>query len=78
MFQRKLVAVYPHEDYNDTMVNNDIALLRLNESIELNEVVRVVCINDRVVTEKAELYASGWGVTNSKQCNYILKEVLTY
>lgn len=41
---RSVEKIYLHPDFQPNNYNNDIALLRLKERVEFNEVVRPVCV----------------------------------
>ncbi len=52
----------PHEDYNHTTLNNDIALIHLNETIEYNDVIAPVCLPTGPPPVGEICSATGWGI----------------
>ena len=64
-----------HENYTASTTQNDIAVLRLTESIELNENVTAVCPADVSINyEGQECVVSGWGVEDfgGARYNYVI------
>ena len=67
--QRRNVAVedvHVHKDYNSTVVpqrDSDIALLKLNNPLEINDYVKPVCLPQEGVALDSVCLASGWGLT---------------
>ena len=51
-----------HERYE--FPNNDIVLLRLNESIQFNRQVRPICVDTTEFPPDAPCYVTGWGTIN--------------
>lgn len=50
-----------HEDYNRPQFANDIAIVKLSESIEYNDKVQPISYDDEEVPDGAELQLTGWG-----------------
>ncbi len=59
---------YQHENYDPTNILNDIAIIQLNEDVELNEYVQIACL------PKSNIYSTyanqsswiiGWGTTKT-------------
>lgn len=53
--------IYLHEDHNDPMYANDIALIRVKESIKFNERVHPIEPSSEEVLDGAEVVLTGWG-----------------
>lgn len=51
-----------HEQYNSTNYINDIALIRLQSSIEFNEKVQSISLSSKEVPPGTKLQTSGWGL----------------
>lgn len=64
-----LKAIFVHEYFNPTTFLNDIALMKLDQPVELTNFVRTVCLQDKSEQDLAipETYgvATGWGVTKA-------------
>lgn len=60
-----------HGEYNNKTLENDIAIIRVQKSINFTEYIRPIClsfdstISDRSVPPNAKLIVSGWGKTDS-------------
>ncbi|RZC38039.1 serine protease [Asbolus verrucosus] len=56
-----------HEDYNSNGYDNDIALLQLDENVQLNEYINVVSLSTekKMFTMEDAFSVLGWGVPNS-------------
>ncbi|CAL1541548.1 unnamed protein product [Lymnaea stagnalis] len=57
------IVIHPENNY---IYNNDIALLRLEEPVTLNDKQRPICLSDAPKERSPSLpcYVSGWGVVN--------------
>ena len=53
-----------HERFLAEFPNNDILLLRLNESIQFNRRVRPICVDTTEFPPDAPCYVTGWGRIN--------------
>ena len=63
--------IFLHEDFNINTLQNDIALLQLDQQLELKPFVRTVCLPEKIegdllVPDKHGI-ATGWGVTRALQ-----------
>ncbi|XP_050668981.1 chymotrypsin-1-like [Leptidea sinapis] len=56
--------VVQHENYDDNVIKNDIAIIFTEEAIELSDIVDVVELNDEPVMKGEELLLTGWGATS--------------
>ncbi|KAL6262143.1 hypothetical protein P5V15_007240 [Pogonomyrmex californicus] len=51
-----------HENFNNNSLNNDIAIIEVNEPIPLNSIVRPVCLPDKTIDYTGALATViGWG-----------------
>lgn len=57
-----------HEEYTKTSHYNDIALVRLNSTVLLNDYVRPACLDDQI-KPPLNATATGWGDTEYKGTN---------
>ncbi|XP_038051942.1 uncharacterized protein LOC119724798 isoform X2 [Patiria miniata] len=59
--------IYSHPGYNNKVLTNDIALLKLTRPVEMNDNVRPVCLdlqtNEDIVEKYTKCYTAGWGYT---------------
>ncbi|XP_063897103.1 chymotrypsin-1-like [Helicoverpa armigera] len=58
---RKVVI---HEDYDDYIIKNDIAILFTDEEVDFGSTVDAVELNDEPVEKGEELVLTGWGTTS--------------
>ena len=60
---RKAKNLYPHPKYNPLTVDNDIALIELDEPVYFNDYLRPICLPDPtdVTPAGTRCYAVGWG-----------------
>lgn len=60
---RKAKNLYPHPKYNPITVDNDIALIELDEPVYFNDYLRPICLPDptHVTPAGTRCYAVGWG-----------------
>ena len=59
----EVALIIPHEDYDPTTTNNDIALIRLRTPIQYTVAVQPVCLPRSAETENTLCIISGWGDT---------------
>ena len=67
-----------HPDYNGNIQDNDIAMLELENSVEMSDTIQPACIADyknvEIDTRKGTVVTSGWGSTPGCSgifdCNY--------
>lgn len=64
---RSVSQVIVHPNYNDTLYNNDIALMKLSRAVTYNDFIRPVCLagNASLFNNATACWASGWGDINS-------------
>ncbi|CAG2208652.1 CORIN [Mytilus edulis] len=76
---RKAKNLYPHPKYNPITVDNDIALIELDEPVYFNDYLRPICLPDptHVTPAGTRCYAVGWGRKDETATDYerALKEV---
>ncbi|XP_059061295.1 chymotrypsin-1-like [Achroia grisella] len=58
---RKIVY---HEDYDDDVIKNDIAILFTDKEIEFSSTVDAIELNDEPVEKGEDLKLTGWGTTS--------------
>ncbi|XP_063834045.1 chymotrypsin-2-like [Ostrinia nubilalis] len=58
---RKIVR---HEEYDDDVIKNDIAILFTHKEIEFSSTVDAVELNDEPVEKGEDLVLTGWGTTS--------------
>lgn len=57
-------AIIIHPDYDKDTFTNDIALVRLNEKVNLTKFIRTLCLPETDLAVPGEYgYVAGWGVT---------------
>ncbi len=64
-----------HEEYNEATLDNDIALIELNETIEYNEEIAPVCLPTDQPSVGAICTTTGWGETRGTGDKTHLNEV---
>lgn len=57
----KVEAIYVHPQFNKPMYANDIAVLRVRDSIEMNEKVQPIELESEEVPDGSTLQLTGWG-----------------
>lgn len=60
--------IIPHEYYNPMIIRDDIALVKLNQSITYNDNVQPVALCDHYVNGGQEMLLTGWGLTSVSWC----------
>lgn len=60
---RSVVQIIIHPNYNDSLFNNDIALMKLNSSLTFTDFIRPVCLasNSSQFFNATLCWATGWG-----------------
>uniref|UniRef100_UPI0037E8085C chymotrypsin-like protease CTRL-1 n=1 Tax=Semicossyphus pulcher TaxID=241346 RepID=UPI0037E8085C len=60
---RTLSRVIVHPDYNNTLFNNDIALMQLSSAVNFTDYIRPVCLasNSSQIHNSTSCWATGWG-----------------
>ncbi|XP_063380423.1 CLIP domain-containing serine protease B9-like [Cydia fagiglandana] len=68
---KKVEHVIIHKDYNDTYLQNDVALLRLSSDIPYTDFIRPICLPTEDVADiKGEnIIIAGWGMNGKKETN---------
>jgi len=63
---RNVVEIYEHEDYDADTIENDIALLKLEQPLVLSDSVKVILpAKEDDPTEVGQMYALvGWGANS--------------
>lgn len=73
--KHSVLEVFRHENYNENIVHNDIALFRLTTAAKLNSYIQLACLPSRYRTEStigdldvyppsgSDAFAVGWGLT---------------
>lgn len=56
--------IIPHEFYNPIIIRDDIALVKLNNTITYNDQVQPVQLCDHYVDGGQEMLLTGWGLTS--------------
>lgn len=65
VFSRKIFAVIRHSKYDSRTYNNDIALLKFDEEIPFDNVMRPVCLPEKGKSFTGQSgVATGWGATS--------------
>ena len=57
----KVSKIIIHEDYDDTQIKNDIALIILKDEVDLNNYIQTACLPSVDTTDYNYAYAVGWG-----------------
>jgi len=70
--------VVSHPNYNDTLLTNDIALIRTAVEIEFGPNVAAIPIRKNEVDEGVRTTVSGWGVNEDEEIATYLKYVKLY
>lgn len=63
---RGVARIYNHPHYDDYTYDNDIALVELSASVEMNDYISTICLasNDSVIHPNTSTWVTGWGVTS--------------
>nr|XP_031319975.1 chymotrypsin-C isoform X1 [Camelus dromedarius] len=56
-------TIYVHENWNSFLIRNDIALIKLAESVELSDTIQVACLPEEgsLLPQDYPCYVTGWG-----------------
>lgn len=73
--KRRVTKILMHEHYDPVIMDNDITLLKLNEPLQLNKFVSMVCLPEILVPDGTVCIATGWGDVNGTCCAGLLKQV---
>ncbi|XP_071952948.1 transmembrane protease serine 9-like [Antedon mediterranea] len=73
----KVSMVFTHPDYSDLTMDNDIALLRLEQAVVFTDYVRPVCLSDEPPYQEGQrCYISGWGFDGTEYKKDDLQEAV--
>lgn len=63
---RAVTQVIVHPNYNNTLFNNDIALMKLSSAVNFSNFIRPICLasNSSLFNNGTLCWATGWGDTN--------------
>lgn len=64
--QSSVAKIIVHENYDEDLTTNDIALIKLSSPVTLNNYVNIACLPSRVVSDSATCYSTGFGDTMGK------------
>lgn len=61
-------AIIVHSAFDKNTFENDLAVIKLTDSIKFNEFIQPICLPDAplVVSNETPCYISGWGYTQEK------------
>ncbi|KAK7571064.1 hypothetical protein V9T40_014668 [Parthenolecanium corni] len=59
-------TIETHESYDPSTKQNDIALVKLERSVEYNQYVRPLCLPNIDVKPNETIFVAGWGATESE------------
>lgn len=64
--RRTVSRVIVHPDYNNTLFNNDIALMKLTNPVTFTDFIRPICLasSSSQFNNATTCWASGWGRLN--------------
>ncbi|XP_072395725.1 phenoloxidase-activating factor 1-like [Diabrotica undecimpunctata] len=70
-----------HEDYdaNNKISSNDIAIIKLNQTVEYTDFIRPICLpdSDKEIKRNDQLQMAGWGLTEHGETNVKIKVELS-
>jgi secreted trypsin-like serine protease len=66
----------PHENYNPSTINNDVALIRLSTQLTFNTYVQPVCLTSTEPAGGTQAWLTGWGNVQGTCCDGNLKQAL--
>ena len=64
---RGCVAFYMHPQYNSTSLENDIAIITLDELLEFTNSIQPICLTVQRVVPGEKVYVLGWGDTRGTE-----------
>ena len=70
---RHSTAFYMHPQYNPFTLENDIALITLDETLEFTNSIQPICLTVQPVVPGEEAYVMGWGDTRGTEDNNYLQ-----
>ncbi|KAM7381654.1 hypothetical protein PAMA_012480 [Pampus argenteus] len=61
--QRKVSQIIVHPNYNNTLYNNDVALMKLSSPVNFTDYIRPICLasNSSQFHNSTSCWATGWG-----------------
>ncbi|CAL4214772.1 unnamed protein product, partial [Meganyctiphanes norvegica] len=63
LFAATFDHIIKHEEFDPTTLNNDIALIRLPEDVEYNNIIQPICLgSEQDIPFGSFAHASGWGL----------------
>ncbi|XP_073960699.1 phenoloxidase-activating factor 3-like [Choristoneura fumiferana] len=65
-----------HALYNSRTFENDIALVRLNRTVNFNDFIKPICLPSPSATVPSNLYVAGWGATESGYASPVKMQVM--
>lgn len=68
---RTVSQIIVHPKWNNTWFNNDIALMKLNSSVNFTDYIRPICLasNSSQFPNGTNCYSTGWGkLSNTSEC----------
>lgn len=81
-YYRKVKKVHVHENFNESIFENDIAVLELSESIEKTLDVDYLCLYNNAFNEslnkRTKLFVAGWGSTSYEHKNLTYSDTLRH
>ena len=61
-----------HPQYNSATLENDVAIITLNETLEFTNSIQPICLTVQPVVPGEEAYVMGWGDTRgTENRNYL-------
>ncbi|XP_066298015.1 transmembrane protease serine 3-like [Branchiostoma lanceolatum] len=75
---RKASSIIIHSGYNQYTVNNDIALVKMDQPVEYAEGgINLICLPEsgEEFSEHSICYTAGWGLTEEKVQSHVVQEV---
>ena len=74
----KIKRLVPHDNFNNLNLENDIALIELEEPLDLdaNDYVKNICLPEgEEPSVGTKCFLAGWGYTEEDRASAVLKEV---
>ena len=70
-------AFFVHPQYNSTTLENDVAIITLNETLEFTNSIQPICLTVQPVVPGEEAYVMGWGDRGETEDNNYLQVKLS-
>lgn len=74
-YDENIIAIYIHHAYNPTTTDNDIAVLKTKEDIEMGRFSEPIPLNTELFSGEIRATVYGWGVTESGYTSTYLRFV---